>query len=447
MARILIVDDDKGQRDIVSKILQTEGHVLFEAENAAEALLKAEELQPDVILTDLKMPGKSGLAVVEAACRKPFPPEVVVVTAFGSVESAVKAMQMGAYSYLTKPLEGDELVLVVKRAAEKRALRMEGRRLRQELADQVRAGLIFQSLAMRNVIDIVDRVALTDSTVLIRGESGTGKERIARLIHQQSPRSRRPMQSINCAAFPETLLESELFGFEKGSFTGAHGRKTGLIESASGSTLFLDEVADMSPNTQAKLLRVLQEKEIRRIGSTVNIAVDVRIVAATNRDLEEAIKSKSFREDLFYRLNVIPIVIPPLRERKEDIPILIEHFIAKTGRIKRVDKEAMRLLQEYNWPGNVRELEAVMERIAVLASGDRVTFEDLPLELRTPQRSASDTPWKLPKEDIRIEEWEKRIMAQALEESGGVMAKAAKRLGMTYRTFQYRALKFGLKGL
>jgi transcriptional regulator with GAF, ATPase, and Fis domain len=300
---------------------------------------------------------------------------------------------------------------------------------------------------MRNVIDIVDRVALTDSTVLIRGESGTGKERIARLIHQQSPRSRRPMQSINCAAFPETLLESELFGFEKGSFTGAHGRKTGLIESASGSTLFLDEVADMSPNTQAKLLRVLQEKEIRRIGSTVNIAVDVRIVAATNRDLEEAIKSKSFREDLFYRLNVIPIVIPPLRERKEDIPILIEHFIAKTGRIKRVDKEAMRLLQEYNWPGNVRELEAVMERIAVLASGDRVTFEDLPLELRTPQRSASDTPWKLPKEDIRIEEWEKRIMAQALEESGGVMAKAAKRLGMTYRTFQYRALKFGLKGL
>ena len=447
MARILIVDDDKGQRDIVSKILQTEGHVLFEAENAAEALLKADEQQPDVILTDLKMPGKSGLAIVEAVSKKPFPPEVVVVTAFGSVDSAVKAMQMGAYSYLTKPLEGDELVLVVKRAAEKRALRMEGQQLRRELADQVHAGLIFQSLAMRNVIDIVDRVALTDSTVLIRGESGTGKERIARLIHQQSARSGMPMQSINCAAFPETLLESELFGFEKGSFTGAYGRKTGLIESASGSTLFLDEVADMSPNTQAKLLRVLQEKEIRRIGSTVNISVDVRIVAATNKDLEEAIQNKSFREDLYYRLNVIPIVIPPLRERKDDIPILVEHFIAKTGRIKRVDPEAMRRLQEYNWPGNVRELEAVMERIAVLASGDRVKLEGLPLELRTSPRPASDMPWKLPKEDIRIEDWEKRIMAQALEESDGVMVKAAKRLGMTYRTFQYRALKFGLKGL
>ena len=324
---------------------------------------------------------------------------------------------------------------------------MEGQQLRRELADQVHAGLIFQSLAMRNVIDIVDRVALTDSTVLIRGESGTGKERIARLIHQQSARSGRPMQSINCAAFPETLLESELFGFEKGSFTGAYGRKTGLIESASGSTLFLDEVADMSPNTQAKLLRVLQEKEIRRIGSTVNISVDVRIVAATNKDLEEAIQNKSFREDLYYRLNVIPIVIPPLRERKDDIPILVEHFIAKTGRIKRVDPEAMRRLQEYNWPGNVRELEAVMERIAVLASGDRVKLEGLPLELRTPPRPVSDMPWKLPKEDIRIEDWEKRIMAQALEESDGVMVKAAKRLGMTYRTFQYRALKFGLKGL
>jgi DNA-binding NtrC family response regulator len=446
MAKVLIVDDERGQREIVSKILQAEGHELFEAEDVSGSLRAIEEHQPDVVLTDLKMPGKNGLALVEEALKRPFFPEVVVVTAFGSVETAVKAMQLGAYSYLTKPLERDELVLVVQRASEKRELRMEGQRLKQELAAQVRVGLIYQSLAMQNVIDIVDRVAACDSTVLILGESGTGKERIARLIHHQSNRSHKPMQGINCAAFPETLLESELFGFEKGSFTGAHGRKIGLIEAASGSTLFLDEIADMSPNTQAKLLRVLQEREIRRIGSTVNIPVDVRIIAATNKNLEEAIRSKLFREDLYYRLNVIPILIPPLRERKEDIPTLVRHFISKTGRIRSVDSDAMERLCRYDWPGNVRELEAVMERIAVLTPGDKVTIDDLPLELRTEPKLSSDTTWRLPKENINYEEWEKSLLAQALEESNGTMTEAAKRLGMTYRTFQYRASKFGLKG-
>jgi two-component system response regulator AtoC len=446
MAKVLIVDDERGQREIVSKILQTEGHELFEAENVATSLRMIDMHQPDVVLTDMKMPGKNGLALVEEAHQRPLYPEVVVVTAFGSVETAVKAMQLGAYSYLTKPLERDELVLAVQRAAEKRALRMEGQRLKQELTNQVRAGLIFQSLAMQNVIDIVDRVAESDSTVLIRGESGTGKEHIARLIHHQSSRSLKTMQSINCAAFPETLLESELFGFEKGSFTGAYGRKIGLIEAASGSTLFLDEIADMSPNTQAKLLRVLQEREIRRIGSTVNIPVDVRIIAATNKNLDEAIRSKTFREDLYYRLNVIPIVIPPLRERKEDVPTLVRHFIAKTGRIKSVDSDAMERLCRYDWPGNVRELEAVMERIAVLTPGDKVTIHDLPMELRTGPKRSSDMSWRLPKENIHYEEWEKNLLAQALEESNGIMSKAAKRLGMTYRTFQYRAAKFGLKG-
>jgi transcriptional regulator with PAS, ATPase and Fis domain len=306
--------------------------------------------------------------------------------------------------------------------------------------------MVVKSYSMQDVLDDVAKVAPSDSTVLIRGESGTGKERIARLIHYQSPRWHRPMQSINCAAFPETLLESELFGYEKGAFTGAHGRKIGLIEAASGSTLFLDEVADMSVNTQAKLLRVLQEKEIRRVGSVETVPVDVRIVAATNKNLKEEIEKRTFREDLFYRLNIIPILIPPLRERGEDIPALVEHFVSQSGRLKNVDPEAMRLLCDYDWPGNVRELEAVMERIAVLSTGDTVTPDDLPPELREKSNHPTNRQWELPEGGVNFEEWERNLLAQALERAHGVMSDAAKLLGMTYRTFQYRAMKFGLKG-
>jgi DNA-binding NtrC family response regulator len=392
------------------------------------------------------MKGRGGLELVEQISRRASPPEVVVITAFGSIETAVNAMRLGAYDYLTKPLEREELVLVVQRAAEKRDLRLEGQRLKQELSRQVTSGLVVKSLAMQHVLEIASKVAASEATVLIRGESGTGKERIARLIHHQSSRGRRAIQSINCAAFPETLLESELFGFEKGAFTGAHGRKIGLIEAASGSTLFLDEVADMSLSTQAKLLRVLQEKEIRRIGSVATVPVDVRIIAATNKNLEEEIGKRTFREDLFYRLNVIPIFIPPLRERREDIPILVEHFISQSNRAKSVDADALKLLCDYDWPGNVRELEAVMERIAVLSTGDRVTVMDLPHELRESLNRPTDVRWELPAGGIDFEEWERNLLAQALERSHGVMSEAAKLLGMTYRTFQYRAMKFGLKG-
>jgi DNA-binding NtrC family response regulator len=316
VAKILIVDDEAAQRGILSKILEVEGHELFEAGSVAQAVQQIEENEPDVVLTDMKMPGKSGLVLVAEVSKRSFPPEVVVITAFGSIETAVKAMRLGAYDYLTKPLEREELILVVQRAAEKRALRVESQRLKQELAKQESSGLVAESLSLRRVLDVVKKVAGSDATVLIKGESGTGKERIAQLIHYHSPRSHNPMQSINCAAFPETLLESELFGYEKGSFTGAQGRKIGIIEAASASTLFLDEVADMSPSTQAKILRVLQEKEIRRLGSTTTIQVDVRIIAATNKILEEEIRKKNFREDLYYRLNIIPILIPPLRERR-----------------------------------------------------------------------------------------------------------------------------------
>ena len=446
MVKVLIVDDEAAQRGILSKILKAEGYEVFEAADVARAWQGIEENQPDVVLTDLKMPGKGGLDLVGEISRLPFPPEVVVITAFGSIETAVKAMRLGAYDYLTKPLEREELILVVQRAAEKRALRLETQRFKQELLRQATSRLVVKSNLMRQVLEIVSKVATSDSTVLIRGASGTGKELIAQLIHYQSARGRRPIQSINCAAFPETLLESELFGYEKGAFTGANARKIGLIEAASGSTVFLDEVADMSLSTQAKLLRVLQEKEIRRIGSTATIPVDVRIIAATNKNLEEEIGKKTFREDLFYRLNIIPLFIPPLRERRDDIPALVEHFISLSNRRKSVDPEAMRLLCQYDWPGNVRELEAVMERIAVLCTGEKVTINDLPPELRERPHRPADPGWELPEGGIDFEEWERNLLAQALERSHGVMSEAAKLLGMTYRTFQYRAMKFGLKG-
>jgi DNA-binding NtrC family response regulator len=454
MAKILIVDDEAAQRRIMSDILKAAGHRITVAETAEQAEETAGDFQPDVVLTDLKMPGRGGLALVEALSRLDVPPEVVVITAFGTVDTAVKAMRLGAYDYLTKPLEREELLLVAERAAEKFALRMESKRLRQELHGRLGEGLVAESGAMKNILDMVSMVAQSDATVLIRGESGTGKERIARLVHLQGSRGSRPMLSINCAAFPETLLETELFGYEKGAFTGAAARKIGLIESAHGGTLFMDEVGDMSLSTQAKLLRVLQEREIRRVGGTVTIPVDIRVIAATHKDLSEGIRQGAFREDLFYRLNVIPIVIPPLRERKEDIPALVRHFLSRSQRVKTIQPEALRMLNEYDWPGNVRELQAVMERISVLTRNVEITPADLPLELRLGSRRASGgangtesgSPFEIPSEGLVFEDWEKTLLAQALSKSEGNMADAAKLLGMTYRTFQYRAMKFGLKG-
>jgi len=447
MAKVLIVDDQTAQRNIMASILGSEGHALAEASDVDTALSQVQEFKPDVILTDLKMEGKSGLVLVEEISKLPVPPEIVVITAFGSVETAVNAMRLGAYDYLNKPLERDVLLLVVQRAAEKFSLRIEGQQLRNELTKQLTEGLIAESAAMKNVLEIVKKVALSDSTILVRGESGTGKERIARLIHYLSSRGRKMMQSINCAAFPETLLESELFGYEKGAFTGAQNRHIGLVEDSSGSTLFLDEVADMSLSTQAKLLRVLQEREIRRVGGTKNIPVDLRIIAATNKNLEDAIKQGTFRDDLFYRLNIIPITIPPLRERREDIEPLVNFFISRSGKPKKVNAEAMEFIRNYTWFGNVRELEAVMERISVLSTNQVITVEDLPAELthRSSTSDASSIAFSLPKEGIVFEDWEKDVLSQALLQCNGIMADAAKLLGMTYRTFQYRAEKFGLK--
>lgn len=445
MAKVLIVDDQEKQRKILADILTAEKHRVFEASGVDNAMDQIRENLPEVVLTDLKMPGKGGLKLVEKISQLILPPEVIVMTAFSSVETAVKAIRLGAYDYLAKPLEPEEVLFLVEKAREKYALKVGSHHLKEELIREITSNMVAESLAMKNILEIIENVSASDSTVLILGETGTGKECVARLIHLRSRRGHCPLQSINCAAFAETLLESELFGYEKGSFTGAQARKIGLIETASGSTLFLDEVADMSLNVQAKVLRFLQEREIRRVGGKENIKVDIRVIAATNRDLKEAIKLGRFREDLFYRLNVVPITIPPLRERKEDIPILINHFFSKFGRTKTIEPSAMKLIMKYNWPGNIRELEAMVERIAVLSRGDKVRIEDLPPELtgRRPLSGASLPD--IPDEGIVFEEWERKLLVRAMEKANGNMAAAAKLLGMSYRTFRYRANSFGLK--
>lgn len=452
MAKILIVDDEIAQRRIMGDILKAAGHQILLAENVDQAEEGIADFEPEVVLTDMKMPGRTGLNLVESIAKLKQPPEVVVITAFGTVDTAVKAMRLGAYDYLTKPIEKDELLLVAERAAEKFALRVEGHRLREELHGKVGEGLVAESRIMKDILEMVALVAQSDATVLIRGETGTGKERIARLVHLNGARGSKPLMAINCAAFPENLLETELFGYEKGSFTGAAARKIGLIESAHGGTLFLDEVGDMSLSTQAKFLRVLQEREIRRVGGTLSIPVDIRVIAATHKDLAEGIRQGTFREDLFYRLNVIPITIPPLRDRKDDIPALVNHFLSHSPRPKTINAEALQLLLQYDWPGNVRELQAVMERVSVLTKASEVTTADLPFELRTPSARSRNTGngsaanWDIPSGGLVFEEWEKNLLAQALARSDGNMADAAKLLGMTYRTFQYRSMKFGLKG-
>jgi DNA-binding NtrC family response regulator len=447
MAKILIVDDEINQLNIMASILKSEGHITEIATNVDSALEIISDFRPNVVLTDLKMERKSGLDLIEKISKDSFRPEVLVITAFGTVDTAVKAMKLGAFNYLVKPIDREVLVVQVQRAAEEYFLKTEEQRLREEIAKNIFDGLIAESKKMKNVLSIANKIAKSDSTILIRGESGTGKERIAKLIHYISDRSKKPLVSINCAAFTETLLESELFGHEKGSFTGADSTHIGLIESATGGTLFLDEVGDMSLSTQAKILRVLQEKQIRRVGGIKNIPVNIRIIAATNKNLEEAIKNKTFREDLFYRLNIIPINIPPLRERKEDIEPLINFFLKRSGKSKKIEKEALDLLIEYPWPGNVRELEAVIERVSILSTDEIIKKEDLPHEIRQINSTNIElnSSFTLPQNGIVFEELEKNLILQALQRSKGVLTDAAKLLGMSYRTFQYRAEKFGLK--
>lgn len=447
-ATILIVDDERGQREILQTILEGERYKTTAAGGGREALKLLEEREYDVILTDLKMQGMSGMELLERLLADDPQQCIIMMTAHGTVDSAVEAMKKGAFDYLEKPLERDTLLLTLRRSVERVRLLKENRALHKKLEETgAIPDIIGEHPKMKEVFRIVTKIAPTASTVLIQGDSGTGKELVASAIHEGSPRADKPFFAINCAAIPETLMESELFGHEKGAFTGASSREIGIFEAADGGTVFLDEIGEMSVAMQAKLLRAIQAKEIRRVGGKVNIPVDVRIVSATNRDLEAEIRKGNFREDLFYRLNVIRINLPPLRERGSDIAALADFFVGKyregTG-VKGLSRAALKLLMTYSWPGNVRQLESVIERGVLMAEGELIEPGDLPAEIQGGASPGGALPFELPADGIQFEELEKNLIIKAMERAGGVIAKAAPLLGMSYKTLQYRLEKFGI---
>jgi len=448
---VLVVDDEKGQREILKTILETEGYDAGVAASGAEAIDAVQKNNFDLVITDLKMPGMDGHELLKNVLREKPGVSVVIVTAHGSIDSAVEAIREGAFDYLTKPLDRERLIQVAKKAVEKSKLLCENMMLREQLERQFRLpGIIGNDSRMREVFRIIKKVSGSSATVMIYGESGTGKELIARALHYTSPRSALPFMAVNCAAIPEGLLETELFGYEKGAFTGAYARSTGLFEAAAGGTIFLDEIGDMSLNLQAKLLRVIQEREIRRVGGNTSVKVDVRIVSATNKDLPSEIAAGRFREDLYYRLNVISFKLPALRDRRSDIPELAAWFIKKhngaSGKsVTGLTEEAMSALMSHNWPGNVRQLESVIERAVLLNDSNIIGIESFPMEMTTLPVTLGRIDFELPDEGISFEEFEKQLILKAMAKSGGVLARAAQFLGMSYRTLQYRLSKFGIE--
>ena len=448
---ILVVDDEKGQREILNTILQKEGYFIVDVPGAREAMERLDHEEFDLILTDLKMQGMSGMELLEKVLAVDPQQCVVMMTAHGTIDSAVEAMKKGAFDYLEKPLDREDLLMTLQRALEHVTLLRENRVLHKKLEEtQGIPNIIGEHPKIKEVFRIINKIAPTNSTVLIYGESGTGKEMVARAIHDRSPRKDHPFFAINCAAIPDTLIESELFGHEKGSFTGASSRELGLFEAADGGTVFLDEIGEMNVAMQAKLLRAIQEKEIRRVGGKVNISVDVRIISATNKDLETEIRKGGFREDLFYRLNVLRINLPPLRERGSDIAALAEFFVRKYSTsaglsLKGISKQALKLLMNYPWPGNVRQLESVIERGVLMAESDLIQPEDLPIEVHEEAAAGGKLHLELPVEGLSLEELERDLIIKAMNRSGWVIAKAAPLLGMSYKTLQYRLEKFGIE--
>lgn len=449
MPGILVVDDEPLQRDILKTILEDCGYEIRTASSGEDAVKISREFNPDLILTDLKLGGMDGVELLGEVRKDEIAPAVIIMTAYGTVSSAVEAMKKGAFDYLTKPLDKDIVLLTVKRALERTELLKENQQLHKALFDRFKIeGIIGNSKKMTEAVEIMKKVSSSAATVLILGESGTGKELAAKAIHYNSPRRTKPFTAINCAAIPETLLESELFGYEAGAFTGAASRRTGLFEATTGGTLFLDEVGDLPQITQSKILRVLQEKEVRRLGGRDAIKVDVRIITATNKDIEKEMQKGGFREDLYYRLKVVTIELPPLRERKEDIPALTDFFIRKYNqefgkRIKGSENSAMKALAEYHWPGNIRQLESVIERAVLMCESDRITLKDIKTELRLYQPQ-DILGINIPDEGISIEELEKHLILKAMEKSGWVITRAAKLLGLSFRTLQYRLDKFDI---
>jgi two-component system NtrC family response regulator len=452
METILIVDDEKNYLVILEALLAPEGYEIMTEGNAVNALRLIREADLDLVITDMRMPGMNGMELLEEA--KKIDPElpVIMMTAYGTIEKAVEAMKKRAYDYITKPFRNEELKLTVKKALEFYRLKKENRLLSDALSDRYKYGnIIGKSQPMLKIYEMIGKVAPSKASVMITGPSGTGKELIAKAIHYNSPRKNRPFISINCGALTETLLESELFGHERGAFTGAVTMKKGRFELADGGTLFLDEVGEMSPSLQVKLLRVLQEMEFERVGGTKTIKVDVRILAASNRRLKEDVDKGTFREDLFYRLNVVHIEVPPLKERVEDIPFLVAHFVEKfrSSKKKKIElaAEVWKALYSYLWPGNIRELENTIERAMVMSSDESITLKDLPDYVISQEEEPIDldriVPLNLALAEA-LDQIEERLISRALKHSNNVQSRAAEMLGITRHAMHYKMKKFGM---
>jgi DNA-binding NtrC family response regulator len=445
--RILVVDDEEQMRDLLVKVLERKGYQVSVCGNGVDALAFLEREPADLVVTDVRMPGLSGMEALRAI--KELNPDIVVIimTAFGSIDQAVQAVKEGAYDYINKPFKIDEMLLTIEKALEERRLRHEVSTLRQELRTRYHfENLIGKSRAMQEIFGLIEQVAGSRSTVMVYGKSGTGKELVAKAIHYNSPRSSRAFVAVNCAAIPAELLESELFGHEKGSFTGAIATKVGKFELATGGSLFLDEVGSMRLDLQAKILRALQEREVERVGGTRIIKIDVRVIAATNRDLKKAVEEGTFREDLYYRLNVVPITLPDLKDRQEDIPLLANHFVQKFAQesnpaIREISKEAMAVLMSHAWPGNVRELENVIERAVTLGHGPAVLSTDLPTHLAG---GANPLERALTRE-ATLEDLERDYIAMILQRTKGHQIRAATILGIDRRTLYRKIRRYGLK--
>jgi len=452
--RILVVDDEPSMRRMLEILFRQEGFEVRAAASAEEALVALAAEPFSVVVSDIRMPGLSGIDLLRKLREEGGDAEVILVTAYASTESAIEALKLGAFDYVTKPFQVDELLHIVRNALEKRSLREENLLLKVELSQQPRFGdIIGGGPQMRQIYALIERIAPTNSTVLVQGESGTGKELVARAIHERSLRKGRPFVSVNCGGIPETLLESELFGYAKGAFTGAYATKKGLFDMAHGGTLFLDEIGEMSPMMQVKLLRALQERRIRAVGATEDHEVDARVLAATNQDLSRMVAEKRFREDLYYRINVISVQLPPLRKRREDIPALAAHFLAKSARgsnrpTPALTTKALQVLESHAWPGNIRELENVIERAMALAPGERIEVCHLPESLLNYTMPSSHDELEIPGQGFSLSKTVEGVRAaylqRALELEDGVMTRAAARLGITFRSMRYFVKKYHL---
>ncbi len=451
MSTLLLVDDKSSMRKVLRQTLESEQVMILEAEDGEKAVEIIKTKHVDLVITDIKMPRMDGMALLKMIKETDAEIVVIIMTAYGTIETAVEAMKLGAYDYITKPFSTEQVKLTVDKAIERQKLLYENKYLREKLNDQYNyKRIIGNSSNMQPVYELIDKVAPTDTAVLIRGDSGTGKELVAHAIHFNSRRKDGPFIKVNCAVLAEGVLESELFGHEKGSFTGAAGKRIGRFELANGGSIFLDEIGDISPSTQVKLLRVLQEKEFERVGGVESLRTDVRVIAATNKNLEEGIKKGQFREDLFFRLNVVPIFVPPLKERRDDIERLSYHFLSRYSleankKITKIEKRALELMSRYNWPGNVRELENTIQRAVVLSDSDTIYPSSLPLDVQTYQKddymhylndNASLTE--------KVENYEKELILKAMEKSNHVQTKAAKLLNINRTALIYKLKKYGL---